>query len=155
MVKDPADYRWSSYGEAVGGRVKGYRLTRLGPKGNGKKAREGLVRACMSHQGGGFEAEKWKEVSRIYRRALGLALGRKQGRAEVASRGLVTKNTAEMLESRDNETVLPDLRLASMLRHRVRYLTPRPFRPSVQRSPPPEAGSMFGAKRLRLLRMGR
>jgi hypothetical protein len=35
MVKDPADYRWSSYGEAVGG----------GKKGNSKKAREGLVRA--------------------------------------------------------------------------------------------------------------
>jgi hypothetical protein len=35
VVKDPADYRWSSYGEAVGG----------GTKGNGKKAREGLVRA--------------------------------------------------------------------------------------------------------------
>ena len=35
MVADPAEYRWSSYGEAVGG----------GPKGNGKKAREGLVRA--------------------------------------------------------------------------------------------------------------
>jgi hypothetical protein len=29
MVSDPADYRWSSYGEAVGG----------GAKGNGKKAR--------------------------------------------------------------------------------------------------------------------
>jgi len=113
MVKDPADYRWSSYGEAVGG----------GPKGNGKKARAGLVRACMSQQGGGFEADKWKEVSRIYRRAMGLALGRKKGRTEVESRGLVTKNTAEMLESRDNETVLPDLRLAGMLRHRVRYFT--------------------------------
>ncbi len=31
----------------------------------------------MSHKGLGFEAEKWKEVSRIYRRAMGLALGRK------------------------------------------------------------------------------
>jgi len=113
MVKDPAEYRWSSYGEAVGG----------GPKGNGKKSRAGLVRACMSHQGAGFEAEKWKEVSRIYRRAMGLALGRKQGRAEVASRGLVTKNTAEMLESKDNETVLADMRMAAMLRHRVRYFT--------------------------------
>jgi hypothetical protein len=30
MVTDPADYRWSSYGEAIGG----------GAKGNGKKARE-------------------------------------------------------------------------------------------------------------------
>jgi hypothetical protein len=112
-VKDPAEYRWSSYGEAVGG----------GPKGNGKKAREGLVRACMSHQGAGFEAGKWKDVSRIYRRAMGLALGRKQGRAAVESRGEVTKNTAEMLESKDNETVLPDVRMAGMLRHRVRYFT--------------------------------
>ena len=29
MVEDPADYRWSSYGEAIGGgRVKGGGLTR-------------------------------------------------------------------------------------------------------------------------------
>ena len=72
MVSDPADYRWSSYGEAVGG----------GAKGNGKKAREGLVRACMSHKGIGFDAEKWKEVSRIYRRAMGMALGRKPGKTQ-------------------------------------------------------------------------
>jgi putative transposase len=111
MVQDPAEYRWSSYGEAVGG----------GSKGNGKKAREGLVRACMSHQGGGFEAEKWKEVSRIYRRAMGLALGRKSGRSELGAVPTVTKNTREILESKDNETVLPDLGMATMLRHRVRY----------------------------------
>jgi REP element-mobilizing transposase RayT len=113
MVADPAEYRWSSYGEAVGG----------GPKGNGKKARAGLVRACMSHHGAGFEAEKWKDVSRIYRQVLGMALGRKSGRAEVGQVPVVTKNTAEMLESNDNETVLPDIRFAAMLRHRVRYFT--------------------------------
>ena len=113
MVADPAEYRWSSYGEAVGG----------GIKGNGKKAREGLVRACMSHQGSGFDAEKWKDVSRIYRRAMGLALGRKSGLAEVGSSPVVTKNTEEMLASEDNETVLPDLGMAGMLRHRVRYFT--------------------------------
>jgi hypothetical protein len=113
MVSDPAEYRWSSYGEAVGG----------GRKGNGKKARAGLVRACMSHQGAGFEAEKWQEISRIYRRAMGLALGRKRGRATPASRGLVTKNSEEMLGSINNETVLPELGMASMLRHRVRYFT--------------------------------
>ncbi len=113
MVDDPAAYRWSSYGEAVGG----------GPKGNGKKAREGLVRACMSHHGSGFELEKWKEVARIYRRAMGLALGRKSGRAEVGARPVVRKNTEQMLESRDNETVLPDLGMAGMLRQRVRYFS--------------------------------
>ena len=117
MVRDPADYRWSSYGEAVGG----------GAKGNGKKAREGLVRACMSHEGSGFEADKWPEVSRIYRRVMGLALGRKSGRAESQRRSqtaaTVTKNTEEMLASRDNETVLPDLGAAAMLYCRVRYFT--------------------------------
>jgi REP element-mobilizing transposase RayT len=117
MVKDPADYRWSSYGEAVGG----------GAKGNGKKAREGLVRACTSHQQGGFEAEKWKEVSRIYRRAMGLALGRKSGHAHIQQQSqtaaTVTKNTEEMLASKDNETVLPDLGMAGMLLRRVRYFT--------------------------------
>jgi putative transposase len=130
MVKDPAEYRWSSYGEAVGGRVKGCRLTRLGTMGNGKKAREGLVRACMSHEGGGFEAEKWRDVSRIYRRAMGLALGRGSGRADgqasqrrSQTAAAVTKNREEMLASGDNETALPDLGMAGMLRYRVRYFT--------------------------------
>jgi hypothetical protein len=35
----------------------------------------------------------------------------------------VTKNEAEMLESKNNETVLPDLGMAKMLRTRVRYFT--------------------------------
>jgi hypothetical protein len=108
-----------------------------GNKGNGKKAREGLVRACMSHQGGGFEAEKWNEVSRVYRRLMGLALGRKSGHAEIRRRSqsersgdgrrqtaaTVTKNTEEMLASEDNETVLPDMPMAGMLRCRIRYFT--------------------------------
>ena len=117
MVADPADYRWSSYGEAVGG----------GTKGNGKKAREGLVRAYYCDQGVGFDSGKWLEVSRLYRRLMGLALGRKPGRADVKGKGngvgQTTKNTAELLESQDNETVLKDLGMAKMLRCRVRYFT--------------------------------
>jgi REP element-mobilizing transposase RayT len=117
LVKDPADYRWSCYGEAVGG----------GKKGNGKKAREGLVRAYFCEQGVGFEVEKWQEVSRLYRRMMGLALGKKPGRAEFSQSakglGQTTKNTAELLESEDNETVLKDLGIAKMLRCRIRYFT--------------------------------
>ena len=117
MVKDPADYRWSSYGEAVGG----------GKKGNGKKAREGLVRAYFCDQGVGFEAEKWQEVSRLYRRLMGMALGRKAGAALVTGagnrEGQSTINTAEVLASKDNGTVLKDLGMAKMLRCRVRYFT--------------------------------
>ena len=117
MVKDPAEYRWSSYGEAVGG----------GRKGNGKKAREGLVRAYFCDLGVGFEIEKWTEVSRLYRRLMGLALGRKPGNSESQRRpqtvATVTKNTAELLESEGNETMLQDLKMAKMLRCRVRYFT--------------------------------
>jgi hypothetical protein len=114
MASDPAKYRWSSYGEAVGG----------GPKGNGKKAREGLVRACMSHCGVGFEAARWREVSRIYRRTMGLALERKSGMT-MMGKGVVRPqmNTAEALEAEGNGTVLPDLEVAAMLRCRVRYFT--------------------------------
>jgi putative transposase len=117
MVKDPADYRWSSYGEAVGG----------GKKGNGKKAREGLVRAYFCDQGVGFDAEKWRDVSLLHRRLMGLALGNKLGRAKSQRRSqtaaTMTKNTAELLESEDSETVLKDLGMAKMLRCRVRYFT--------------------------------
>ena len=117
MVEDPAEYRWSSYGEAIGG----------GKKGNGKKAREGLVRAYFCDQGVGFEVGKWDEVSRLYRRMMGLAIGRKPGRAEVSQSakgiGQPTKNTAELLESVDNETALKDLGPAKMLSYRIRYFT--------------------------------
>jgi putative transposase len=117
MAKDPAEYRWSSYGEAVGG----------GAKGNGKKAREGLVRAYFCDQGVGYEAERWREVSRLYRRMMGLTLGRKPGRLEVSQSekglGQTTKNTMELLESKDNETILKDLGMAKMLRCRIRYFT--------------------------------
>ncbi|MBJ7424058.1 MAG: hypothetical protein JHD23_06165 [Akkermansiaceae bacterium] len=114
MVKDPADYRWSSYGEAVGG----------GKKGNGKKSRAGLVRAYFCDQGVGFDAERWPEVSRIYRRTMGQALERKSGKAAVG-KGVVRPqiNAAEALEVEANGTVLPDLELAAMLRCRVRYFT--------------------------------
>jgi REP element-mobilizing transposase RayT len=130
MVKDPAEYRWSSYGEAVGG----------GAKGNGKKAREGLVRAIMGHKGAGFDAEKWKEAAKVYRKMLGLALERKAGRAgemvqaakEKRSRKRLTphaieaaKNVAAEVgsESDVNATVLPELKMAEMLACRVRYFT--------------------------------
>ena len=115
MVEDPADYRWSSYGEAVGG----------GPRGNGKKAREGLVRAITSDTDTGFDAGEWKVASKRYRRLLGLALERKTLNAQVAVSGKmrISKNDAEAMESGDNQTVLPDLDMAKMLRCRVRYFT--------------------------------
>ena len=114
MVEDPADYRWSSYGEAIGG----------GKKGNGKKSRGGLVRAWFSSDGVGFEAERWPEVSRLYRRMMGIALGKKPGRANIEkTEQQVTKNSEELLASEDNETVLKDLRLSQMLRCRLRNFT--------------------------------
>jgi REP element-mobilizing transposase RayT len=128
MVKDPAEYRWSSYGEAVGG----------GRKGNGKKAREGLVRACMSHKGVGFEAEKWKDVAKIYRKMLGMALERKAGRAEEMVSTAKTKRlssvTTAALKKRENpdvhgakldenNTVFAEMKMAEMLGHRIRYFT--------------------------------
>ena len=127
MVKDPADYRWSGYGEAIGGRIKDGELSQSRPMGNGKKAREGLVRAFYCDQGVGYDVGKWDEVSRLYRRMMGLAIGRKPGRADLSQSakglGQTTKNTAELLESEDNETALKDLGPAKMLCCRIRYFT--------------------------------
>ena len=56
-----------------------------------------------------------------------MALGRKNSNFKFQnsskSVAAVTKNTAELLESAENETVLPDLGMAKMLRCRVRYFT--------------------------------
>jgi hypothetical protein len=93
MVADPAEYRWSSYGEAIGG----------GPRGNGKKAREGLVRACLGHERVGFEAGRWAEAGEVYRKVMGMALARKGGE--------------------DSGGLKFALQLGEMLRHRVRYFT--------------------------------
>lgn len=119
MAEDPAGYRWSGYGEAVGGG---------GRRGNGKRAREGLVRACMSHHGAGFEAERWKEVSRIYRRTLGIGLERRPGQAQAAA--LRSVRTARQVgvakrvgEEGESGSALRELGMAAMLRHRVRYFT--------------------------------
>jgi hypothetical protein len=113
IVTDPAKYRWSSYGEAIGG----------GPKGNGKKSREGLVRACLGHQGIGFDSAKWPETSRQYRRLMGIALGKNKGKSQAKPPGPITQNTAEMLGSSDNQTALPDLQIADILLCRLRHFT--------------------------------
>ena len=61
MVKNPEEYRWSSYGEAIGG----------GAKGDGKKARAGLVRALRAHKGAGADAALWRnDVALEYRKIL-------------------------------------------------------------------------------------
>jgi hypothetical protein len=117
MVQDPAAYRWSSYGEAIGG----------GPRGNGKKARAGLVRALRAHQGVGADAARWaKDVSREYRLLLlaGAAgklevrVGR-DGRPETKlhRQGMTA---AEVAREKERQGVIT---LGRMLRCRVRYFT--------------------------------
>jgi REP element-mobilizing transposase RayT len=115
MVSDPADYRWSGYGEAVGG----------GAKGNGKKARLGLILTVRNPETREqIQIESWEEVSRIYRRAMGLALVRKSGRAGAVLLDYASQNEAEYLEgATEDRSYLPDLGMAKMLRMRVRYFT--------------------------------
>ena len=117
MVEDPAEYRWSSYGEAVGG----------GAKGNGKKARAGLVRALRAHQGVAADAEFWASgVSREYRKLLmaGAAgkavesVGRDGRTVAKTLRKGMNAAEAEREKAREGE-----LSLGKMLRCRVRYFT--------------------------------
>jgi REP element-mobilizing transposase RayT len=117
MVKDPADYRWSSYGEAIGG----------GARGNGKTARAGLVRALRAHQGVAADAALWKDdVSREYRRILMAgavgksvkSIGRDGSMAVKTLRRGISKEEAELERDKDGE-----ISLGKVLRCRVRYFT--------------------------------
>jgi REP element-mobilizing transposase RayT len=121
LVKDPAEYRWSGYGEAVGG----------GAKGNGKKARAGLVRALRAHQGVGADADLWAhDVSREYRRIL-LAgavemhesrVGR-GGETEVRRTRKGMSAEQAQREQERMERKLEEIPYGRMLRCRVRYFT--------------------------------
>ena len=128
VVTEPAQYRWSSYGEAIGG----------GPKGNGKRARAGLVRALRAHQGAAADAALWAhDVAVEYRKIL-LAgaiekveakVGR-SGKTEVrrTRKGMSAEHAArerELIDKREHELEeqTSELSLGKMLRCRIRYFT--------------------------------
>ena len=120
IVADPAEYRWSSYGEAIGG----------GPRGNGKKARAGLVRAIMAHKGYPADARHWAgDVSKQYRMML-LDEGEEKLREVVSEDGkrevtVVRKGIRK--EEVDAELAqlerARDVAVGKMLRCRVRYFS--------------------------------
>lgn len=117
MVKDPADYRWSSYGEAIGG----------GAKGNGKKARAGLVRALRAHRGAGADAGLWPDgVSQEYRQLL-MVGGMEKLESQVTRSGeMETKHKRKGMnreEAVKEAELAGEIPLARMLRCRVRYFT--------------------------------
>mgnify|MGYP000623818132 CR=1 FL=1 len=120
MVEDPADYRWSSYGEAIGG----------GSKGNGKTARAGLVRALRAlraHHGIGADADLWAGgISQEYRKLLmsgavgksSESVGRDGQRETNVLRKGISKEQAETAGGTDGE-----IPYGKVLRCRVRYFT--------------------------------
>jgi REP element-mobilizing transposase RayT len=117
MVVDPAAYRWSSYGEAVGG----------GAKGNGKKARAGLVRAMGAHKGHEADASYWSQgISQQYRSFL-MAEAIEQTEQRIGHDGKPERQVARKgipkayLEQ--EKQWFGELSLARMLRCRVRYFT--------------------------------
>ena len=117
MMKDPADYRWSSYGEAIGG----------GPKGNGRKARAGLVRALRAHKGVAADDSLWaNEVAREYRRILMAGavekLEARVGRSGETEVKRKRKGMSADEVAHENERA-GELSMGKMLRCRVRYFT--------------------------------
>jgi hypothetical protein len=117
MVKDPADYRWSSYGEAIGG----------GSKGNGKTARAGLVRALRAHQGISADANLWAGgVSREYRKLLMAgAVGKSSARVGRDGK-LIPKTLRKGVSRVEAERELErngEIPFGKVLRCRVRYFT--------------------------------
>jgi REP element-mobilizing transposase RayT len=125
LVKDPAEYRWSSYGEAIGG----------GAKGNGKTARAGLVRAWGAHKGMLADAALWSgEVSRAYRKMLMAHAVEKTSESIGPDDSLVRKTTRKGIPKEPHKQLTPEeqaakqerdgeIPIARMLQHRIRYFT--------------------------------
>lgn len=125
MVKMPEDYRWSSYGEAIAGNAKG----------DGNKAREGLVRAMRAHKGIAAEAKLWNaDVSLEYRRILLAGAGSKveervaqsgEMRRIVKRKGLskeaLDAERQRLIEAEEKR--LGEIPFGRMLRSRIRYFT--------------------------------
>jgi REP element-mobilizing transposase RayT len=125
LVKDPAEYRWSSYGEAIGG----------GAKGNGKTARAGLVRAWGAHKGMLADAALWSgEISRAYRKMLMAHAVEKTSESIGPDGSLVRKTTRKGIPKEPHKQLTPEeqsakeqrdgeIPFARMLQHRIRYFT--------------------------------
>lgn len=117
MVEDPAEYRWSSYGEAIGG----------GAKGDGKTARAGLVRALRAHQGISADAELWATgVSREYRKLLMAGAIRKSAESVAKDGKMAVKTLRKGISEEDAEKECAregEISLGKMLRCRIRYFT--------------------------------
>ena len=115
ICKDPADYRWSSYGEAVGG-------------GRGAtKAQSCLVRALRGHEGHAGTSRAWAQggISKEYRKLL-LTNGSEQtencsdGRKRTHRKGMVRK-VAEKEKARLANEKARDLKIAKAVHCKVRY----------------------------------
>ena len=115
MVKHPADYRWSSYGEAIGG----------GSKGNGKTARAGLVRALRAHQGIGADSDLWASgVSKEYRKLLMAGVVGKSVESIGQDGKTITKTLHKGVSKEEAERAKKgEIPLGKLLRCRIRYFS--------------------------------
>ena len=123
LVEDPADYRWSSYGEAVGG-------------GRGASlARRGLVRALslFDAKKGKATARAWAQggVGKDYRHLLIAAAqekraekkaGEKEGKTP-PKRGRPRTSATDREQARLQEEKARDLKIAKAICVRVRYFS--------------------------------
>jgi REP element-mobilizing transposase RayT len=119
MVTDPAEYRWSSYGEAMGATGR-----------SGIKAKAGLVRAVMADKGWEADARRWAgRVSREYRMLL-LEEGEEKTKETTNEQGerveqVVKKGmkSGQVTAELDRLRAGRDVALSRMLRCKVRYFT--------------------------------
>jgi REP element-mobilizing transposase RayT len=119
MVTDPAEYRWSSYGEAMGATGR-----------SGAKAKAGLARAVIAHKGWEADARHWAgRVAREYRMLL-LEEGEEKTKEMINEQGeRVEKVLKKGMKSRQVTAELDrlgagrDVAWSRILRWKVRYFT--------------------------------
>ncbi|MCB1132352.1 MAG: hypothetical protein KDN05_14580 [Verrucomicrobiae bacterium] len=117
VVNDPAEYRWSSYGEAIGG----------GARSNGRTARAGLVRAWGANEGWEADPGLWSaRVANRYRKLLMAGAVEKTREAGVRNGQVALKVVRKGISKEEAEQgggSSGEVPFATMLRCRIRYFT--------------------------------
>ncbi|WP_411847608.1 transposase [Roseibacillus persicicus] len=118
IVEDPAEYRWSSYGEAMGG---------------GKKARAGLVKALRTshnqHSKSNVKvsraARAWAQggIGKEYRKLLLRASQEVVLNAKVVKKGMSKEKAENEISALEQSTSKSDRVISKVIQHRIRYFS--------------------------------
>ena len=127
IVSDPAEYRWSSYGEAIAGGKRAQaglvRAIEQRVQGKGKSGKSGDSREAKPIQSAATGARKWAQggLSKEYRKLLFGAGQEIVVEAKIVKKGMPREQAEAELATLEERK--GDLAVSKVIQHRIRYFS--------------------------------